>query len=408
MDGNKLNGPTIYERNRDKIFPSEGGPPKKKKKVTAKQKTVQEMVAEAITASEQQSTNNDTKQESYNKTTNEIVLEAELNQAREELQDLQEKESYTQKHYTVSGVSAEVLRMETGLPTKEVFNIVVLHALRFKGFIVYYSGWKVESINFEDQIFITLMKLRQNYTNLHLAQLFSCSVATIANVVTTFIHVLHVILFHDIMTTIPSRQKNVLCAPSSFSEFTSCRIVIDCTDVEVAAPGLMSLQNATYSSYRGMNSFKVIVGVAPNAVITFVSKLYPGSISDKAIVEQSGLLNHLVPGDMVLADKGFLIQDILPNDVSLNIPPFLNNGVLTESEARKTKSITRARIHVERANARLKDFKILTFIPYYLRCYADVIFQLCAALVNFHLSRRGARGQSLSSLSTKRMFGFYQ
>lgn len=261
MDGNKLYGPTIYERKRDKIFPSEGRPPKKKKKVTAKEKTVHEMVAEAIRRSEQQSTENDNKQECCNKTTNETILEAELDEAREELQGMQEKERYTQKHYTVSGLSAEVLRMETGLSMKEVFNIVVLHALRFKDFIVYYSGWKVESINFEDQIFITLMKLRQNYTNLHLAQLFSCSVATIANIVTTFIHVLHSILFHDIMTTIPSRpEKNVLCAPSSFSQFTSCRIVIDCTDVEIAAPGLMSQQNATYSSYRGMNSFKVIVG----------------------------------------------------------------------------------------------------------------------------------------------------
>jgi hypothetical protein len=46
-----------------------------------------------------------------------------------------------------------------------------------------------------------------------------------------------------------------------------------------------------------MNSFKVIVGVAPNAVITYVSKLYPGSISDKNIVENSGLLRHLVAGD---------------------------------------------------------------------------------------------------------------
>jgi len=71
---------------------------------------------------------------------------------------MQEKESYAQKHYTVSELSAEVLRMETGLPTKEVFNIVVLHALRFKDCIVYYSGWKVESIKFEDQILITLMK----------------------------------------------------------------------------------------------------------------------------------------------------------------------------------------------------------------------------------------------------------
>ena len=366
---------------------------KKKKKGTAKKKTVQEMVAEAIGGSGQLSTDDNNKEECCNKSTNEIILEAELDQAREDLQDMQEKESYAQKHYTVSELSAEVLRMETGLPTKEVFNLVVLHALRFKDCIVYYSGWKVESIKFEDQILITLMKLRQNYTNLHLAQLFSCSVATIANIITTFIHVLHSILFHDIMTTIPSRGKNVFCAPSSFSDFTSCRIVIDCTDVEIATPGLMSQQNATYSSYRGMNSFKVIVGVAPNAVITFVSKLYPGSISDNAIVQQSGLLNHLVPGDMVLADKGFL-QDILPNDVSLNIPLFFNNGVFTESEAKKTKSIARARIHVERANARLKDFKILTFIPYFLRCYADVIFQLCGALVNlqFPLIKEGCEG----------------
>ena len=75
--------------------------------------------------------------------------------------------------------------------------------------------------------------------------------------------------------------------------------------------------------------------MAPNAIITFVSKLYPGSISDKAIAEQSGLLNHLVAGDMGLADKGFVIQDILPNDVSLNIPPVLNNAIFTESEAKK-------------------------------------------------------------------------
>lgn len=81
----------------------------------------------------------------------------------------------------------------------------------------------------------------------------------------------------------------------------------------MAAPGLMSQQNATYSSYRGMNSFKVIIGVTPNAVITYFSNLYPGSISDKAIVQQSCLVNHFSGGDMILADKGFLIQDILPN-----------------------------------------------------------------------------------------------
>ena len=79
-------------------------------------------------------------------------------------------------------LTGDGIKMETGLPTKEVFDIVLRHALRFKDSINYFGGWKVESISFEDQIFITLMNVRQNYTNLHLAQLFNCSVATIGKI----------------------------------------------------------------------------------------------------------------------------------------------------------------------------------------------------------------------------------
>ncbi|XP_015764209.1 PREDICTED: uncharacterized protein LOC107343157 [Acropora digitifera] len=77
VDGNKLYGPTIYERNRDKIFPSEGGPPKKKRKKEQLKRRLQEMVAEAIGGSGQQSTDDNNKQECCNKSTNEIILEAE-------------------------------------------------------------------------------------------------------------------------------------------------------------------------------------------------------------------------------------------------------------------------------------------------------------------------------------------
>ena len=219
-------------------------------------------------------------------TTKKIILEAELQQAKSEIIDLKEKNGYLQKHYTVSTLNEDVLRMETGLPTKDVFHIVVNYIIRFKQSINYFAGWRVESISFEDQIFITLMKDRQSYTNLHLAQLFNCSISTIANIVTTFIHVLHSVLFTDLMTSIPSRDKNKLSAPSTFSQFGSCRVVIDCRDIKIATSGLMNQQNATYSNYRGMHSFKVIVGVAPNGVITYVSNLYPRSISDKAIVQQ--------------------------------------------------------------------------------------------------------------------------
>ena len=51
---------------------------------------------------------------------------------------------------------------------------------------------------------------------------FHCIVATISNIVITFIHVLQGILFDDLMTSI----KNKLSAKSSFRQFESCRIVI--------------------------------------------------------------------------------------------------------------------------------------------------------------------------------------
>ena len=72
--------------------------------------------------------------------------------------------------------------------------------------------------------------------------------------------------------------------------------------------------------------------------------------------------------------------------MSVNIPTFLYNGKFNESEVKQTKTIARCRIHVERANARLEDFKILTFIPPYLRCYAEKVFKLCAGLVNLQNS----------------------
>ena len=137
----------------------------------------------------------DRSKEQKQKTTREVILEAELNLVNRDLKIAQEQIQYKNRCYTVGELSGDVVGMETGLPTKEVFQIVVRYVLRFKDSINYFAGWTVESINFEDPIFITLMKVKQNYTNLHLVQLFDCSVATIAKIISTFIHVLHAILF---------------------------------------------------------------------------------------------------------------------------------------------------------------------------------------------------------------------
>jgi hypothetical protein len=91
-------------------------------------------------------------------------------------------------------------------------------------------------------------------------------------------------------------------------------------------------------------------------------ELYPGSVSDKKITEHSGILSALNAGDLVLADKGFLVADILLHGVSLNLPPFLTTPQFTPEEAVRTRTIANTRINVERAINRIKLYKILSIL----------------------------------------------
>lgn len=60
--------------------------------------------------------------------------------------------------------------------------------------------------------------------------------------------------------------------------------------------------------------------------LPFVSVLYGGHASDKEIVKACGIVNLIEPGDLVMVDKGFEIQDLLATrKVVLNIPPFTSD-----------------------------------------------------------------------------------
>ena len=54
---------------------------------------------------------------------------------------------------------------------------------------------------------------------------------------------------------------------------------------------------------------KGLVGLSPTGALGFLSELYTGSISDKELTKMSNVIDCLDPGDDVMADKGFDIQD---------------------------------------------------------------------------------------------------
>ena len=79
--------------------------------------------------------------------------------------------------------------------------------------------------------------------------------------------------------------------------------------------------------------------------ITYISELYPCSTSDKQIVLHSKILDQMHPGDLILADKGFLLHDSLPQGVKCQyVPPFLTTQQFTPEQLLETTRIARARI----------------------------------------------------------------
>ena len=113
---------------------------------------------------------------------------------------------------------------------------------------------------------------------------------------------------------------------------------------------------------------------------------FEGSISDRQITKDSGFLDKIMPGDVVLADRGFTIWDLLAEKgATLEIPPFRGGRkAFTKEEVIKSKLLSRARIHVERFNQRIKKFRILSgIVPLSLTPLLSQIVFITCCLVNF-------------------------
>ena len=87
----------------------------------------------------------------------------------------------------------------------------------------------------------------------------------------------------------------------------------------------------------------------PQGVVSFISSAWGGRVSDKYLTEHSGLLDKLLPGDVVLADRVFNIAEVVGLKQAEIYPPAFTKGKgqLSALEVEETRSIANVRIHVE-------------------------------------------------------------
>lgn len=183
----------------------------------------------------------------------------------------------------------------------------------------------------------------------------------------------------------PSRNQVDLLMPKEFKMFyPNTRVIIDATEIFIQRPSDPLTQQVTFSSYKNHNTAKALIGITPSGSVSFISRLYGGSISDRSLFLVSSILDKMDIGDSVMADRGFNIADILDvRGMKLNAPPRKSGEQFTESELVETRRIASLRIHVERAIGRIKNFQILNLIPNNLAGLSSEIFYVCTFITSF-------------------------
>jgi len=220
----------------------------------------------------------------------------------------------------------------------------------------------IQKMPLQDQLLLTLMKLRLNFEFQHLGNLFNMTQQDAGAVFRSWIN--YMFFKFGSVSIWPDREVLIQHMPEQLrKDYPTTFVILDGTELKVERPSSLRTQSMCYSDYKSATTLKGLVGIDPRGSFTFISMLFSGSISDKQITKQSGLLKllkqlldigKLKPGDGVMVDKGFLIQEEIKGlGLKLHIPPFAPGcSQMTSADVKETKRIAQHRVHIERAISR--------------------------------------------------------
>ena len=236
----------------------------------------------------------------------------------------------------------------------------------------------------EDKIMMFFMKIRHNLSYFVMSKIFLVHRTTISEIVENVLDSLY--KEASIWSWWIPKGKVQATMPAVFKEHhPNTRAILDASEIKCEAPRDVRPQALCYSQYKSSCTMKYLVAIAPSGFITFISRAYGGRVTDTQITVESGFLDLLEPGDLILADKGFpkIIEKANEQGAFIVMPPF-KRGERQFSELENTEGYkcSRLRIHVERAIARMKVFKVLKFLDHSLLSRVNKLLAVIVYIVN--------------------------
>ena len=330
-----------------------------------------------------------------------VLLQEQLKQALEENQKLKLENEKLQLAICLNRFGVErygnddsKIRFHTGFSSYNTLKAVFdwLEPSASSMISIYYTAsdtislaGRKRNMPLIDEFFMLLTRMRLGLLEEDLADRFDCTVQTVSRKILTWLNFLYFVM-GNIPIWLP-RDIIDREMPLAFKRnYSSTRVIIDCTEIECEMSSSMVLNNQTYSNYKSQTTFNSLIGVAPHGAMTFLSPLYTGCMSDIEIVKLSGFRDLLEPGDSVMADKGFRIEKYLAEKgIALNLPPFLGCDVqFTPEQVALNEEIASLRIHVERFNRRVKENHIFDcVIPLSTVGSINQLWSVACLLANF-------------------------
>ncbi|XP_066303870.1 uncharacterized protein [Branchiostoma lanceolatum] len=236
------------------------------------------------------------------------------------------------------------VRFYSGLPNflilMNVFQLVVSHV----------KCTSQNVISPFQQFILVLMRLRLSLSLQDISYRFGISLSTSCRIFDKWITAMNNRLSFLILW--PQRTELRKTMPLVFKKNfgNSVSVIIDCFEIFIDRPSSLIARAMTWSNYKHHNTVKFLIGISPQGCISFISKAWGGRVSDKYLTENCGILKKLLPGDIVLADRGFNIADSVAFEgAKLYIPAFTKGKKqLSALEVETTRKIANVRIHVER------------------------------------------------------------
>ncbi|XP_021163909.2 uncharacterized protein LOC105939542 isoform X2 [Fundulus heteroclitus] len=243
-------------------------------------------------------------------------------------------------------------------------------------------------------LLLTLMRLRLDLSEQHLGYLFRISSETASKMFRKTLDALHLHL--SPLVRWPARECLLHTTPRQFREAFGGRVavILDCFEVATEKPPHLKAQSEIYAQFNQKDAVKYLLGITPQGAVCFVSEGCGQRVSDKRLTEQCGILHKLLPGDFLLADRGFNVAD---EDglmcAELKAPGFTRGRARMRPKwPAETQQRAQLRVHVEKVVGLVRDtYSILqhalpmsTLAPLGGEAFSfiDKIVTVCCALTN--------------------------